>query len=271
MSALSSQNEIALLGRARNGQHKNPDGQSSGGIGLGANNERKEQTAEAEQQNSADWLVWQIADSAFPMGGFAHSGGLEAAWQQGEIRSGEELASYVQVQLEQLGRAALPFVNEAFHALRPFAELDLLCDAFISNHVAKRGSRAQGRAFLLAAAQAFASPRIARLRANVQTGQSPGHFAPVFGSVLSALNISHPVCARLFLFLNLRSLLGSAVRLGIIGPLAAQCLQSSLATAAEQVARQCAHLSLADAAQISPVLEILHGAHDRLYSRLFQT
>ena len=26
------------------------------------------------------WLVWQIADSGFPTGGFAHSGGLEAAW-----------------------------------------------------------------------------------------------------------------------------------------------------------------------------------------------
>jgi urease accessory protein len=37
-----------------------------------------------------DWLLWQLADSAFPTGGFAHSGGLEAAWQHGEIRNSAE-------------------------------------------------------------------------------------------------------------------------------------------------------------------------------------
>ena len=31
------------------------------------------------------WMVLQLADSAFPTGGFAHSAGLEAAAQAGEI------------------------------------------------------------------------------------------------------------------------------------------------------------------------------------------
>ena len=33
----------------------------------------------------SDWLTWQVVDSAFPTGAFAHSYGLEAAWQQGEV------------------------------------------------------------------------------------------------------------------------------------------------------------------------------------------
>jgi len=223
------------------------------------------------QEDATDWLVWQIADSAFPSGGFAHSNGLEAAWQQGELRSGEELAGFIRIHLAQTGRAALPFVNEAFNESQPFADLDLLCDAFLSNHVANRGSRAQGQAFLLAAAHAFDSPRLTGFRANVLEQKLPGHFAPVFGMVLRVMQVSPGSCVRLFLFLSLRTLLASAVRLGIVGSMAAQSLQSRLVPDAERVALRCAALRVQDAAQCSALLEILHGAHDRLYSRLFQT
>jgi urease accessory protein len=222
-----------------------------------------------QQDRSNDWLLWQIADSAFPTGGFAHSGGLEAAWQQGEINSPEELFGFIQVHLAQIGRAALPFANEAFHKLRPFAEIDKGCDVFLSNHVANRGSRAQGQAFLWAAEQAFSSKGLTDFRAEVL--KLPGHFAPVFGAVLRHLNINHTACLRLFSFMGLRALLASAVRLGIIGPMAAQSLQARLVRDAENTVQRSSGLRMADAAQISPLLDILQGAHDRLYSRLFQT
>jgi urease accessory protein len=220
---------------------------------------------------AADWLVLQIADSAFPTGGFAHSSGLEAAWQQGEIRSPVELVDFVEVHLAQTGRAALPFVNEAYHEDRAFAELDRVCDVFLSNHVANRCSRAQGQAFLLAVDQAFDSICLKSFRSTVLKEKLPGHLAPVFGSVLRLLKISHSQCLRLFLFMSLRTLMASAVRIGAIGPMAAQSIQWRLARDAEQIAVGCAGIRVTDAAQTSPLLDIWQGAHDRLYSRLFQT
>src|ERR1700749_2765699 len=94
-----------------------------------------------------DWLLWQLADSAFPTGGFAHSAGLEAAWQHGEVRNRNELVSFVEASLHQLGRAALPFVTAAHAEPERLEEFDIFCDAFTINHVANRASRAQGRAF----------------------------------------------------------------------------------------------------------------------------
>ena len=41
---------------------------------------------------TSPFLLLQLADSAFPTGGFAHSGGLEAAYQLGEIDGPEGLA-----------------------------------------------------------------------------------------------------------------------------------------------------------------------------------
>jgi urease accessory protein len=235
----------------------------------------KQCNAKGSNQDAAgpapEWLLWQIADSAFPTGGFAHSGGLEAAWQQGEVSSLEELSEFIQTQLGQAGQAALPFVNEAFWTPEPISEIDLLCDAFISNHVANRASRAQGRALLLAVEKAFGSARARALRAEIARRQLPSHFAPVFGAMACDLNLGHRQSVRLFLFLHLRALVSSAVRLGAIGPLVAQSMQARLAAHAESIGSKCAGLRISDVAQTAPLLDVWHGAHDRLYSRLFQT
>jgi urease accessory protein len=162
-------------------------------------------------------------------------------------------------------------VNETFHEWQPFPHADRLCDAFLSNHVANRGSRAQGQAFLLVAAQAFDSQELSNWRKSVTHERLPAHFATVFGTVMRILKVCHAQCVRLFLFLSLRTLISSAIRLGILGPMAAQSLQSHLALTAEETGARCASLRIADATQTSTLLDVWQGAHDRLYSRLFQT
>jgi urease accessory protein len=201
-------------------------------------------------------------DSAFPTGGFAHSGGLEAAWQHGEIRDRDHLLSFLQAGLHQLGRASLPFVTTAHAEPARLPELDRLCDVFTSNHVANRASRTQGRAFLTAAQKIF----------GVRVPESSClHFAPVFGASLRRLHAAKDTTARLFFFSHLRGLLAAAVRLNIIGPMEAQMLQRRLAPVAEKTIAQCGALTLDELAQTSPLLDVWQGAHDRLYSRLFQS
>jgi urease accessory protein len=216
-----------------------------------------------------DWVLWQLADSAFPTGGFAHSGGVEAAFQYGEIRQGDTLVAFLEAALHQAGNAALPFVNAAFHQAEIFSVIDLYCDAFTSNHVANRASRVQGRAYLYSVDRAFTSEPLQRLRGELN--DLPSHFAPVFGAVARLLQIEKLAALRLFVFMQLRGWISSAVRLGIIGPLEGQSIQRQFSPLAEATVQSCSNLGLDDVAQTAPLIDLFQGSQDRLYSRLFQS
>lgn len=220
---------------------------------------------------SRDWLLWQLADSAFPSGGFAHSGGVEAAFQHGELRSRDALVRFLEAALPHAGRGALPFVGASFDGAPPFEKIDLLCDAFTSNHVANRASRLQGQAFLASTDRAFARTDISALRRQISDAELPGHFAPVFGAVARSLGLERLEALRLFLFGQLRGWISSAVRLGVVGPIEAQSIQARISALAENTVIDSAHHTLDDIAQTAPLIELFQGAQDRLYSRLFQT
>jgi urease accessory protein len=212
--------------------------------------------------DTSDFLLWQLADSAFPTGGFAHSGGLEAAWQHGEIRNRTELISFIETSLSQLGHAILPFVTSVHGESERFAELDRLLDAYTTNHVANRASRLQGRAFLASAERIFGIPVM----------KPPcGHFPITWGFVTQVLKIDRASTVRIYFFQHVRALTASAVRLGIAGPIEAQGIQYRMAGRLTEIISRCHHLTLDDVAQTSPLLEIWQGTQDRLYSRLFQS
>jgi urease accessory protein len=215
--------------------------------------------------NNDPWVIWQIADSAFPSGGFAHSGGLEAAWQCGEIRSGAELASYIEAGLWQAARGMVPLVIAAHNEPARVEEFDELCDCFLSNHVANRASRLQGRAFVNSAHRIFGSMEIEQERLHFS------HLAPVFGAVTRVLSINRSTAAELFLFQALRGMAAAAVRLGIVGPMEAQGLQHRLAARAREILSLTEGTTIDEVATVTPLLEIWQATHDRLYSRLFQT
>ena len=221
------------------------------------------------QDHASDdhWLLWQLADSAFPTGAFAHSGGLEAAWQHGEVRNPTELASFLEASLEQLGHGSLPFVTAAHDDPEDVGALDRHCDTFLMNHVANRASRLQGRAFLASSGKIFRSSKIAGKAKEFPLG----HFAPAFGSATRILGVSRSGAARLFFFQHLRGVVAGAIRLGIAGPMEAHAWQHRLAPRAQAILSRCERLPIAEVAQTAPLLEIWQGTQDRLYSRLFQT
>ena len=223
------------------------------------------------RRDENDFLLWQLADSAFPGGGFSHSGGLEAAWQAGEVDSRRRLIEFLKASLQQAARGAVPFATAACADPLDFSELDRLSNAFLVSHIANQASRAQGQAMLSSAERIFADQRIAAMRSEVRDGSLYGHFAPVVGAVLGHLGFNRRHAAGLLLFMTLRGVISAAVRLGIIGPLEGQRIEFELGPEAGRMADKCHGLTTDDLSQTSPLLEIFGGTHDRLYSRLFRS
>jgi urease accessory protein len=218
-----------------------------------------------------DWIVWQLADSAFPTGGFVHSGGVEAAFHHQQLCSRADLISFLETALFQLGRSSLPFVIAAMEAKQSLSELDQLCDACIPNHVSNRASRSQGSTLLATASKTFPHPELSALRTQWLERALPGHLAPMLGAVLAVFGLEKRRAARLFLFTQTRGWISAAVRLGIIGPLAGQAILQEFGGRVEAIINDCLALTLEDVTQTAPALDLYQGAQDRLYSRLFQS
>jgi urease accessory protein len=208
------------------------------------------------------WRLLQLADSAFPAGGFAHSGGLEASLRLGELAG---LDRFVEDSVWQAAHGSLVLARAAWRDGLPAA--DAVAERFLTSHVAHRASRAQGRAFAAASARAFDACR--SIDAVIRAGEARGHHAPVVGAVGRALGLDEEATATVLLHQLVRAVLSAAVRLGVIGPLEAQRRQARLAPACD--AAVAISRGLTAPTQTAPLLELLGARHDELYSRLFQS
>jgi urease accessory protein len=217
-----------------------------------------------------DWLIWQLADSALPIGGFAHSCGLEAARYQSEVDAAS-LPLWVGDLIAHAGHSTLPFVTAAHIAPGDLEGIDGRCDAFLRGVVANRASRVQGRAWLTTMERAFPRPAVAEVCGRARAHAPARHHAPLVGAILRALEIDLLTTQRLFLFGVCRGALSAAVRLGVVGTTDAQRMMSECAGGVERTLERCSSLGVDEAAQTAPLIDLWQSAHDRLYSRLFQS
>jgi urease accessory protein len=212
------------------------------------------------------WLVLQLADSAFPTGGFAHSAGLEAMLQSGER---VDVTQFCIDLVDQLAHGSLPIVGAAHDAPDELANLDAFTRTTLWSHVAARASRAQGRALLDVAARSFNHATLLAARTRLANRELDGHLAPIFGFVTRTLDVSRDDARATFLHLAVRGALSAAVRLGAIGPAEGQAIHHQLHAALDHALSHT--LTLDDVAQTAPIVELVQATHDRLYSRLFQS
>ncbi|KAL4095075.1 hypothetical protein PRIC1_008453 [Phytophthora ramorum] len=232
-----------------------------------------------------NWALWQMVDSLYPTGGFAHSLGLEAAAQEGVVTTAS-LREFLSASLHQSANMALPLVFSAYQIGRAESDsalvdsvlrLNARATALYSNHVARKASLAQGAALLRLALSTYAPsfPRFQTLltvRKEAKRRKQGGvHHAVLFGVVCALLGVQAEAAQRMYLFVTTRDVLSAATRLNLVGPLEAAKLQFEATPLLEKVFEAKKNRRVDDSYSSAPVLDLVQAMHDQLYTRIFNS
>ncbi|MCA1970055.1 MAG: urease accessory protein UreF [Rhizobium sp.] len=204
---------------------------------------------------------------AFPVGGFAYSGGLEAAVVEGHVSGAGELAAWLETVLVagslRNDAILLAEAHRAFDQPGRLSEVASLAAALAGSAERHQEAVRQGDAFL-AAASAWPQPVLALLGAKTAYGVAVGAIAAANGVSLGETLVA-------FLQAQCGQLVSAAIRLGIIGQTQGVAIVARLEPAILGQAEDVCALGLDDLGSATVIADMLSMRHEVQYSRLFQS
>jgi len=213
----------------------------------------------------------QIGDSAFPSGAFAFSNGLETLVADRRVVDSRALEGFLRGQVIARWAGMDRWFTRKAHGMAASAdsvtELDRLCEAHVAIEGLGVASRRVGLA-MLTTHERIGTPGAAAYAARVRSGEAPGHAAIVQAVVGTGMALSVAATEAAALYGAVNGTLTAAIRLGIIGALAAQRLLAGLADA---MAAVLAGDPPAVPAAFTPLADIAVSRHAGGPGRLFSS
>jgi urease accessory protein len=221
-----------------------------------------------------------LADGRFPVGGHAHSGGIEAAMNDGRVRDVADVEAFTIGRLHTTGlvEAALAAAT-VVRLCAPgavtelvLAELDAEADARIPSAPLRVASRRLGRQLTRVAGSCWPDPVLLALGSLDDDGP---HQAVALGGVAVAAGVGPLDAALLSLHHAVTTPIQAAIKIAGLDPFALAAVTARLAPTIEAlaaVAHTAAQGPLADLpCSSAPLIEIAATGHDRTPQRLFAT
>jgi urease accessory protein len=219
----------------------------------------------------------QFTDGLFPAGAYAHSFGLEAEVQSGEVRDAADVESFLRAYLE--GSAA-PTDAVAVACARRGAEsedlasliaLDETLDAVKIPSELRAASRQMGRQTLRVMNHLPGHALFEEFGKAVASENTPGHHPVVFGMIGGILQWDGLEMAGAYLYSTSTAIAGAALRLLPLGQLAGQRILWNVRPLIAALAQEAHNKRHDDMWSFAPALEIASMRHALLDARLFRS
>ena len=221
--------------------------------------------------------ILQLSDSFFPTGLYATSSGLEALSQRKKLRS-KDISQFITMQLQQvMGPSDCTAMGYAYESCKRNDIVELL-HADESLYYMKlleetRTASTRSGSQLLKCVSSFVKNKkmLKEYQIAISKGKATGVYAVSFGLVTSSLNIPKKKAGMMLLYGLAVSIVGAAMRLGIVQHIEGQRIIHDLGPIILQTVFENIDRQIVDMWQFAPSLDILQMKHEAMNSKMFIT
>jgi len=220
-----------------------------------------------------EFHLMQLADSFFPSGMFGLSGGLESLVKTGRVKNRNDVLRFIRQQIKfQLVPCDYAVLAAVMAAAREgdvthATEADNRCYSMKLVKEVRTASARSGRQLLNCLVSMTGDKFAKKFYAKVEAKESAGTYPACLAVAASALHIPEKSALRMMLYSYCVSIVGSAVRLGIISHIEGQAILTELAGDVNSAKPG----NINELWQLTPLAEILQMQHEQDDSRMFIT
>jgi urease accessory protein len=227
--------------------------------------------------NNALLSLLQLSDPTLPIGGYAHSSGLETYVQAGIVHNVPTAKDFITEMLTQnLQYTDASFVSLAYNAAREnnwekILQLDAECNAVKLPREIREASVKLGMR-LMKIFESLCDNKITRhYKAAVHEQSAKGHYSIRFGLYAYALNISKKEALTGFYYNASAAMVTNCVKLIPLGQLDGQVILYSLQTLITELAENTMSPDKDLIGICCTGFDIRSMQHEKLYSRLYMS
>jgi urease accessory protein len=229
--------------------------------------------------NIEDLSMMQISDSFFPTGMYATSSGLEALfYSDNKLRDAEELRHLIDIYLEhQIGPADCTALGVAYRCiedndLHALIEVDQMVFSMKLIEEVREASVRSGTQ-LIRCVNYFVSDNgiLGEYYAAIKKGRASGIYPVALAIASNSVGVSKNKAGIMMLYSFTVSIVGAALRLGMLQHLDGQKIIHELKPRIIATVKTNIDRPLTSMWQFAPGIDIIQIAHERMTSKMFIT
>jgi urease accessory protein len=226
---------------------------------------------------AADLSMMQLSDSFFPTGMYSMSNGLEAIFYGGKKMKANELRELIRTSLEyQIGPADCTALGNAYECaarsnLNGLLQVDRTIFSMKLVQEIREASVRSGTQLLRCISSFAQDNMLAEYEKAIQARKAHGPYPVALAVASNALSIPKKKAGLMMLYSFSVSIVGAALRLGVLQHIEGQQVIDQLKPAILQVVGTYIDRPIEGIWQFAPQMDIVQISHERMNSKMFIT